>query len=189
MRQRAAGRVAYIALVATTWMLAAAPCVARAAAVSPVVAGYHRLKDDAKAPDAAAGELLLAELNCTACHTPDGNAAAARVAPKGAPDLSELGAPATPQWVRAYLAGPHTVKPGATMPDVLHALEPAARGETVEAVTHFLASLGGPVAPSDKGGNVVLVERGRTLYHSRSEEHTSELQSPCNLVCSLLLEI
>src|SRR2546426_6882659 len=25
-------------------------------------------------------------------------------------------------------------------------------------------------------------------YYSRSEEHTSELQSPCNLVCRLLLE-
>src|SRR5256885_4469547 len=26
------------------------------------------------------------------------------------------------------------------------------------------------------------------LVHQRSEEHTSELQSPCNLVCRLLLE-
>src|SRR5256885_8747666 len=26
------------------------------------------------------------------------------------------------------------------------------------------------------------------LFHGRSEEHTSELQSPCNLVCRLLLE-
>src|SRR5256885_15527626 len=26
------------------------------------------------------------------------------------------------------------------------------------------------------------------LYDPRSEEHTSELQSPCNLVCRLLLE-
>src|SRR3989454_8946474 len=26
------------------------------------------------------------------------------------------------------------------------------------------------------------------LFHKRSEEHTSELQSPCNLVCRLLLE-
>src|SRR5256885_11800200 len=26
------------------------------------------------------------------------------------------------------------------------------------------------------------------LYPKRSEEHTSELQSPCNLVCRLLLE-
>src|SRR5256885_9667776 len=25
-------------------------------------------------------------------------------------------------------------------------------------------------------------------HHGRSEEHTSELQSPCNLVCRLLLE-
>src|SRR2546426_1853574 len=36
-------------------------------------------------------------------------------------------------------------------------------------------------------------ERGARLIHiisgqSRSEEHTSELQSPCNLVCRLLLE-
>src|SRR2546426_8606064 len=48
---------------------------------------------------------------------------------------------------------------------------------------------------------VVLVMRGRTILRPRmsawncikrsfvrSEEHTSELQSPCNLVCRLLLE-
>src|SRR5256885_11022044 len=29
---------------------------------------------------------------------------------------------------------------------------------------------------------------GQGGAHSRSEEHTSELQSPCNLVCRLLLE-
>src|SRR5688500_19949103 len=29
---------------------------------------------------------------------------------------------------------------------------------------------------------------GRSTIFSRSEEHTSELQSPCNLVCRLLLE-
>src|SRR5688500_20072525 len=28
----------------------------------------------------------------------------------------------------------------------------------------------------------------KAIQHSRSEEHTSELQSPCNLVCRLLLE-
>src|SRR2546426_1790555 len=28
----------------------------------------------------------------------------------------------------------------------------------------------------------------RVVQHVRSEEHTSELQSPCNLVCRLLLE-
>src|SRR2546426_3867014 len=30
--------------------------------------------------------------------------------------------------------------------------------------------------------------RVRPLARARSEEHTSELQSPCNLVCRLLLE-
>src|SRR5256885_11380503 len=32
------------------------------------------------------------------------------------------------------------------------------------------------------------LELGALLRHGRSEEHTSELQSPCNLVCRLLLE-
>src|SRR5256885_3330964 len=31
-------------------------------------------------------------------------------------------------------------------------------------------------------------DRGRGDEQPRSEEHTSELQSPCNLVCRLLLE-
>src|ERR1039457_5087151 len=31
-------------------------------------------------------------------------------------------------------------------------------------------------------------DRPRTKHFYRSEEHTSELQSPCNLVCRLLLE-
>src|SRR5256885_7276703 len=35
------------------------------------------------------------------------------------------------------------------------------------------------------GGHVIETEK---ISHARSEEHTSELQSPCNLVCRLLLE-
>src|SRR5256885_10618679 len=31
-------------------------------------------------------------------------------------------------------------------------------------------------------------EAWRAVWGTRSEEHTSELQSPCNLVCRLLLE-
>src|SRR5256885_16822845 len=37
----------------------------------------------------------------------------------------------------------------------------------------------------EKGGNALQV---RVYEGLRSEEHTSELQSPCNLVCRLLLE-
>src|SRR5256885_10392188 len=33
-----------------------------------------------------------------------------------------------------------------------------------------------------------LSVQGEVAHEERSEEHTSELQSPCNLVCRLLLE-
>src|SRR5256885_8658616 len=33
-----------------------------------------------------------------------------------------------------------------------------------------------------------IAHRHPALFRLRSEEHTSELQSPCNLVCRLLLE-
>src|SRR2546426_6309997 len=42
-------------------------------------------------------------------------------------------------------------------------------------------------ARRDGGGGQLAVHLGRRRGQ-RSEEHTSELQSPCNLVCRLLLE-
>src|ERR1039457_2450790 len=36
--------------------------------------------------------------------------------------------------------------------------------------------------------NMIVVSARTGLFLYRSEEHTSELQSPCNLVCRLLLE-
>src|SRR5256885_8834090 len=54
-----------------------------------------------------------------------------------------------------------------------------------------------PELPPEFAEEAALVERARSLRSSamydqpdfvRSEEHTSELQSPCNLVCRLLLE-
>src|SRR5256885_3151117 len=42
---------------------------------------------------------------------------------------------------------------------------------------------------SVRKGRVSLPQRGwQSSGSARSEEHTSELQSPCNLVCRLLLE-
>src|SRR5256885_13149074 len=38
------------------------------------------------------------------------------------------------------------------------------------------------------GGGDAVVQRQAVIDQQRSEEHTSELQSPCNLVCRLLLE-
>src|SRR2546426_8297080 len=45
-------------------------------------------------------------------------------------------------------------------------------------------------SPGLRMESVAIAPRSRDCekYHIRSEEHTSELQSPCNLVCRLLLE-
>src|SRR2546426_8755853 len=52
-----------------------------------------------------------------------------------------------------------------------------------------LAAVVAVVAQGVLGGlRVVLLEDTLAIVHGRSEEHTSELQSPCNLVCRLLLE-
>src|SRR5256885_6732880 len=41
-------------------------------------------------------------------------------------------------------------------------------------------------ADAVRGANIL--QAGSRFRRDRSEEHTSELQSPCNLVCRLLLE-
>src|SRR2546426_9237854 len=48
---------------------------------------------------------------------------------------------------------------------------------------------GAPLRRLGLGARVLLLhEPGALVLDPRSEEHTSELQSPCNLVCRLLLE-
>src|SRR3989454_3885912 len=46
------------------------------------------------------------------------------------------------------------------------------------------------IEPEAEGSETALVNRPQKerALQQRSEEHTSELQSPCNLVCRLLLE-
>src|SRR5256885_6885470 len=54
-------------------------------------------------------------------------------------------------------------------------------------VRHFRLTLHKTDPPQDRWQDGDL-ERTPPTAHGRSEEHTSELQSPCNLVCRLLLE-
>src|SRR2546426_6783275 len=49
----------------------------------------------------------------------------------------------------------------------------------------FEEEQGGGEVEGARGDEAAAAER---RDHERSEEHTSELQSPCNLVCRLLLE-
>jgi len=147
------------------WALAAVALLSAAALAGqpPIVPGYNRLRDEAKTTPVELGQVLLGELNCTQCHVaPQGK----RIIIRGAPDLSNAGARLTPQYITAYLSNPHGIKPGTAMPDVFHASDEHAKQGAVEFLTHYLASLGGPIKPATLGGDVVLVEQGRKLYHS-----------------------
>src|SRR5436309_729374 len=90
----------------TLGLIALVAGVARGEAVQPpVVAGYSALGRSAGKVDVELqGEVLLSELNCVSCHAaPEGS----RVAAKGGPDLTLVGARATPQWLMEYLTNPH----------------------------------------------------------------------------------
>lgn len=113
-----------------------------------------------------AGERLLAELHCTACHAA-GPEVERRLRTSPAPQLLTAGARLRPDFLRAWLAAPLTVKPGTTMPDVLGVLSPSERAEAVEDLTHFLLSLAPRAAeppPAPMGGELAF-QQGRVLYH------------------------
>ena len=146
-----------------TLLLCSAGAMTAGAAEPPVVPGYHQLKNAGKTDPAAAGEVLLSELNCAACHS---SQRAQRIDFKGAPDLSNAGARLTPQYIRAFLSAPHEVKPGTTMPDLMHGTDAEAGKIEIENLTHFLVSRGGPIGRSAEEGNTMLLERGRVLYET-----------------------
>src|SRR5256885_4893416 len=65
---------------------------------------------------------------------------------------------------------------------LLHGEQCAARVEPEGGIEVLLGDLAEPALLARAGTGPQHVDR------ARSEEHTSELQSPCNLVCRLLLE-
>lgn len=130
----------------------------------PIIPGLDRLSDDATTPDSFAGEILLGELNCIQCHAVANDDT--RIGSKTAPDLSSVGARVTPQYLRQFVTSPASAKSGTTMPNIFHSSDPTARDGAVDFLTHFLVSLGGPIAPSRHGDIDGSVSWGKELFHS-----------------------
>ncbi len=104
------------------------------------------------------GHVLIGELSCVSCHQGDFES-------KGGPVLDKVGERVRHDYLVRFLAKPHSVKPGTTMPDVFHGLSEKERKEKALALTEYLVSLGtGHV----EGGEIQLeaVERGKVLYES-----------------------
>ncbi len=109
------------------------------------------------------GEIALAEQNCTACHdaAPE---VKLRLAPRQAPRLLSSAAPVTPQWLRAFLANPASVKLGAQHPDVLHGMAADARSAASDALTHFIVSRQKPATNTPPGFSMAQAATGRELF-------------------------
>ncbi|MCI0461274.1 MAG: c-type cytochrome [Gemmataceae bacterium] len=127
----------------------------------PVVPSFERFFTSAGTDTAQGGRLLLGELNCVSCHRAD-PAQAAHLIARQAPNLDGVGNRVKRAYLRKFLAAPHSLKPGTTMPDVLASLPEQQRAGKVEELVHFLASTGSlkQERPQPK-----LIGPGRTLYH------------------------
>jgi cytochrome c553 len=143
------------------WLAAAAlaylgPRVARAEVALPAVAS-SRIEPELK------GLVLIEELNCAACHATE---AAFAGRSKKAPRLADVGSRVNPAHLQAFIANPHGVKPGTTMPDLLTGLGEDQRRDVANAITHFLLSLK-PNDFSPQAPDAVAAKQGEQLFHSR----------------------
>lgn len=105
------------------------------ALATPVVPGVSRLQEVEGPSSATQGRVLLRELGCAACHS-TGSPEEFSVRP--GPLLDGLRFRVRPDYLRAWLADPHSQKPGTSMPDLLSDLEPEERVRAAEALTHYL---------------------------------------------------
>jgi mono/diheme cytochrome c family protein len=150
------------AIVVGTVDLAGTPQAAHDGAVEsggPTVPGLH---GNHPLDERGVGAVLISELGCASCHSQMNSLAAN---PKLAPDLQEVGARVSPEFLRKFLQFPSTILPGTTMPHMLDGLPTDERGEAAEAITQFLVSRASttierePLADSD-------VALGGKLFHS-----------------------
>ena len=133
------------------------------AVAQPVVPGFERFPRDNHAQQIAAGEVLINELNCVACHVSAGEKAK-RFQQRQAPILFTSHNPAAPGWIRNWLMSPHKLKPGTPMPDLLHGLDSDKKSEAVEALSHYLMSLSPSV--SSETAMTGDSDEGKKLYRS-----------------------
>lgn len=108
-------------------------------------------------------EEILGSHGCVTCHVAPGDAAA-RYQPKSAPNLSVAASRLGAEWLRGFLLDPRGTKPWVTMPDLLGKLGEDDRASVAEDLTHYVLSLGEPIAHAAEPADLELLEDGRWLY-------------------------
>ena len=125
----------------------------------PIVPGFERFHTSG-GDQAEGGRVLLGELNCVACHKASSKFASA-ITPKQAPILTDVGKRLHPEWMAKFIANPHAVKAGTTMPDLMSGMSDQQRSEAAVAITHYLVGKDS-IQSGGKGANT---GKGKTLFH------------------------
>ncbi|MDE2679949.1 MAG: c-type cytochrome [Verrucomicrobiota bacterium] len=132
-----------------------------AAMAQPVVPGYERLMRDTPAELAAAGEVLVNELNCVACHQANKDS---RFKFTTAPILFTQHNPPDADWLHHWLKNPHHLKLGTRMPDLMHSMGELEQGLRIAELGHFLATMSPKqVADTAQPGDA---KAGKKLYET-----------------------
>jgi len=105
------------------------------------------------------GRVLLGELGCTGCHDAD----ASEIEHRSGPDLHTVGARVYADYLTRFLASPHAIDPGTTMPDLLRHLDPEAARTTATALSHYLRSFA-PTSPQASANDEQAAQRGQALF-------------------------
>ena len=125
----------------------------------PIVPGFERFH--ANGGDAAAGgRLLIGELNCTGCHEAESSHLAG-VDAKQPPILDLIGERVHPEWLVDFLANPHDVKPGTTMPDLMSGMSGEQRRQAAVALANYLVG----DATIQMGGKTANTGQGERVFH------------------------
>lgn len=109
------------------------------------------------------GRVLIEELNCVACHQADN---ALTSASRKSPRLSAVGARVNPDYLRKFIASPHKIKPGTTMPGLPDSLSPQKKESIANEITHFLVSLDKDHEFKQEAPDTVAAAKGNKLFHS-----------------------
>ncbi|MCA9070639.1 MAG: hypothetical protein KDA84_17030, partial [Planctomycetaceae bacterium] len=109
------------------------------------------------------GRVLIDRFRCEACH--DRFDKTASLTPNQAPDLLQSLRGINPSYIERFIADPHQVKLGTSMPQMMGGLSDTDRHSAAKAIAHYLHSLTHqPTKPLSIES--LNVERGRELYHS-----------------------
>jgi mono/diheme cytochrome c family protein len=110
---------------------------------------------------ASAGLILLGELNCASCHSV-GDEWKDFINTKQAPVLTDVGSRINHDYFQSFLENNHSIKPGTTMPEVLHQVPEQERSQAIAALSEFMKSTG---IVQHSGMDQFAIKRGEKLFH------------------------